>query len=105
MHMAGLLLLEIVSWFALVLSALMAVLALVVATRKASRTDPMRHNTEVWGHHPVSERTVLRWSRIVKLSNTAFWLHVSNKHDVRHTTKPQSSSGKSPQASLQKSSH
>jgi hypothetical protein len=88
--MAGLLLLEIVIWFALVLSVLLTVLALVAATRKATRPEPGLDDKVAARimHHHLNERTILRWSRIVKLSNTAFWAHVSTKTDSKQPVKP-----------------
>ena len=83
--MAGLLLWETVTWFALVLAALLALLTIAKAARQTMR--PL-HDFPVYVQQKncedlaSPERTMSRWSRIVKESNTAFWTHVSNRSDM-----------------------
>ena len=84
--MAGLLLWEMLTWFILVLAALLAVLTLARATRHTlmpTRDLPQFLQQIVIEHSAPQERTLTRWSRIVKQSNSAFWTHVSSGTEVK----------------------
>lgn len=87
--MADLLQLEIMLWFALLLAMLLAVLALRSAAMLASA--PARRQDQLQGSgfdglpdDTSSEHTVVRWSRVVQESNTAFWMYVNQSNEHRH---------------------
>jgi len=86
--MASLLHIETFIWIAMVLAALMAMLALGSAARKATRPTlemPNQPAPMIERRHAQEgdERTMARWSRVVQQSNTAFWTYVSNRSEHR----------------------
>ncbi|BEV72937.1 MULTISPECIES: hypothetical protein [unclassified Paludibacterium] len=60
----------------------------MLAMRRAIR--PTQEQSQRWlklsslhTSHGRHERTLQRWSRIVKHSHSAFWTHVSQRHEPR----------------------
>jgi cytochrome c-type biogenesis protein CcmH/NrfF len=86
--MDRLLTLQMWLWWLLPVLALLVIWALLKAMRHSERgrgADPshMRHLIRLAAHAQSNERTLTRWSRIVKTSNTAFWAYVSQKQDPK----------------------
>jgi hypothetical protein len=86
--MDGLLLIELLTWVSLVLVALLALLTLGMSARRAIKpSQDMRNCLKSLNEPPhivgLNEKTMARWSRIVKKSNTSFWIHVSHRSDVK----------------------
>jgi hypothetical protein len=87
--MADFLRLEMLIWVALVLATLLAMLALSSAARHATLPAPELlprpgQDGDYQPHSAPNERTMVRWSRAVQQSNTAFWTYVSQGSDHRH---------------------
>ncbi|MBV8046577.1 MAG: hypothetical protein JO171_05465 [Paludibacterium sp.] len=76
-------------WVLVLPLALLAAWALRQATRHSTRLRgrelPLRMQqlTHHRAHGEPQERTMVRWSRIVKKSNTAFWTYVSQRQDPK----------------------
>ncbi|WP_133679153.1 hypothetical protein [Paludibacterium purpuratum] len=76
-------------WGLLLVLAILAIWSLRRAIRHAQRHPRheipwrMQHLTRRTSRTLQNERTLARWSRIVKKSNTAFWAHVSQRQDPK----------------------
>ena len=86
--MDGLLLMELLAWVSLVLVALLTLLTLGMSARNSTRLNQDLSNClKRFKDIPPSalrdEKTMARWSRIVKQSNSSFWTHVSNRTELK----------------------
>lgn len=86
--MAYLLWFEALSWVVLLLVALITLLVIGQAARRAvepsrERAERLRQIEDGGRHAPHDERTRARWARVVKQSNTAFWTYVSNRSEYK----------------------